>query len=216
MFVGDHKLVYFAFPKCGSEFIRYSLNLNWIIESDPYDWDNCSINYCHIRPNRFISENKINIKEHVIFSIVRNPFERLVSCWHFFILRLGTILSDRFGTFENFVNEIYNHKNDMSSLPCYWFYMPMENYFDGILNDVLFFKLENISQCIDWLQENFSIEIENKKINVSSHDHYSTYYTPEMIEKVNIVFNYELARFDYTFDVPEVSQPNSVATQDPN
>lgn len=213
MFVGDHKLVYFAFPKCGSEFIRYSLNLNWVLDCDPLDWESGAIEYCHIRPQRFVEAYNLDWNVYKLFTIVRNPFERLVSCWHFFNLNIGPLLTDRFDTFDNFIREIYNYKHDMSSLPCHWFYMPLERYFDGVLNNVTFFKLENINQCIDWLRKNYSIDIENKKVNTSTHDHYSTYYSPYMVELVKDMYKYEIEKFDYTFDAIQL---DNVATPDPN
>lgn len=214
MFVGDHKLIYIAFPKCGSEFIRYSLNLNWVFDCDPEAWDNCPVEYCHARPQRFIKAHNIDFKDYVLFSIVRNPFARLVSCWHFFKFKIGTVLIDRFGTFENFVQEIYNNRRDLNVLPFHWMYLPLDKYCESTLDKIKFFKLEEIDKCIEWLDRNYSITIENKKVNTTDHDHYSAYYTPHMIELVKEVFKYELDRFGYVFE--QASKQDNEAIQAPN
>lgn len=198
MKVDQHPLVYFAFPKCASEWMRKELGLKKHLNRhlDYYNWNTCGINYGHCKPYRYLQHNNID-DTYTLLTLVRNPFDRLVSCWAYGQKR-QRIYSDK--SFAEFIDDIYTHRSSLNELPCSWMYMPFEQYFEGVIDKVIVFKTENITECISFLKDRFGIEVNNYAYNTSEHDHYSTYYTDDMRRKVEEVYAWEIQRFGYTFE----------------
>jgi hypothetical protein len=197
MIVQPHKLVYFAYPKCASEWMRRELGLKKHLNRhlDFYNWDTCSINYCHCKPYRFVNDSKLS-DDYSFFTMVRNPYERLVSCWAYSV-ELDRIYKKE--TFTEFVDYLYSNKDNLHNVPCCWMILPYNQYFEGVIEKVQVFKVENIQECINYLQENFNIEVRNYKCNTSQHDHYTQYYTKDTRKKIEEIYAWELERFGYEF-----------------
>ena len=198
MFVHPHNLIYFAFPKCASEFIREELKLDWDNVFDDYVWDKCSDKYCHIRPALFVEKNNVDLRKYTMFTLVRNPFDRLVSSWHFGLKKKSPFFLN-YRSFKAFIQDIYDHRNELHTMPYSWMYMPADKYFDGVFDKVQFFKVENMEECLDWLRTKWGINIQNRVTNSTHHEHYSKYYDPEMRAMVARMFKYEIVKFGYTF-----------------
>lgn len=199
MIVPNHEnLVYFAFAKSASEWMRRELKLkkHLFAHKDYYNWETCSLDYCHCRPQRYITSKNIGDK-HTLFTIIRNPYPRLVSCWAY-----GKKREQLYGyeTFTEFITKIYENKNNLTVLPTCWMYLPFEQYFENVLDKLKVFKLENIDECINYLDETHNIQVKNYICNQSEHEHYSTYYTPDLINKVQEVYAWEIEHFNYKFE----------------
>lgn len=198
MIIPEKKLLYFAYPKCASEFIRKKLLLKWNNDYNERDWNMCSIEYCHVKPLKFIIEKNINIDNYTIFTLVRNPYERILSLWNYFYKRSYDYPWIQ-RTFKGFVTYIYNNRDDLDLLPLSWMFLPVNKYFEGIIDHVRFFKVEELDSCINWLSSNYDIHITNEKINSSDHDHYSKYYDLDTQKMVSKIYKYEIITFKYTF-----------------
>lgn len=208
MIVENHKLVYFAFPKCASELLRSKLPVRHDgPECDWYDWSKSDLHYCHCQPRKFI-EHLDHWDQFTFFSIIRNPFDRLVSAWSYgreHMIERNVTEWYAPPSFEAFIHRIDENltKGTFSKLSCNWMYMPVDMYFEGVIDYIKFFKLEEdgISACSRWLEDNYNIvALKNaEKTNTSKHNHYRTYYNKTLRAIVEKHYKYELDRFGYTF-----------------
>lgn len=206
-------LVYFGFPKCGSSWLRWALNLRWGEAFDPFDWEASLPSFCHCKPARFVQHFNLDLNTAEAFTVIRNPFARLVSCWKWAACdalpanrmcgqemgRDGRTSTGRDLSFEEFVRRIYEHRANLAALPLCWMFLPLEAYFEGVdLDKVRVFRLENPAELVHWLRCR-GVRVRNKVVNATRHDHYSTYYTPELRAMVEEVYAFELERFGYAF-----------------
>lgn len=228
-------LVYFGFPKCGSTWMRAELRLQWGSAFDPRDWDKCPAFFVHVQPRRFLQAHALDLTGTragagsgvgagagaragagagavasvgavAAFTIVRNPFARLLSCWKWATTDASLVnrmaAQDAGGnalSFEAFVTRIFHHRDNLRALPLCWMYLPFEQYFEGVdLEALRTFKLERANDVVAWLGSQ-GIRIRNKVMCRTVHGHYSEYYTPEMRAMVEEVYAFELARFGYSF-----------------
>lgn len=76
--------------------------------------------------------------------------------------------------------------------------MPVAQYFEGVLDKVRFFQMHDLGAFIDFMKKEHGVIIEDTtKTNTTDHEHYSTYYTPELKKKVDEMYAYEIERFGY-------------------
>lgn len=210
MFVRKN-LVYFGFPKCGSSWMRWALGIRWGAAFDPHDWDACPPVFVHGKPSKFVERHDLRERLQngtvTAFTIVRNPFARLVSCWAWAttnesaVNRLAAQDADgRTLSFEEFVRRIHAHRDDLQALPLCWMYMPFERYFEGVdVDNLMVLHLENPGGVVAFLRSK-GIRVRNKVVAPTKHAHYSTYYTPELRALAEEVYAHELERFGYAFE----------------
>lgn len=200
MEVPNTSLVYFGFPKCGSELMRKELNLKYDNKFSPKDWNACSLKYCHVKPSIHIS--KLGNINQIYFTIVRNTYERLVSSWNFLKHKAPHRVYDKL-SFEQFIGLIYENKNSFHLMTLCWMFMPFEMYFDKVENNLTIFQLDDLHSVNEFLTSHGANPINtNKRINELSHDHYSTYYNDDLLKKVREVYAYEIEKFGYEFSKP--------------
>ncbi len=187
-------LVYFGFPKCASHWVQYELDIrgNNIFSEM---WDDCDIDYCHVKPSKYIQEKNIDIHNTLLISIIRNPFDRLVSSWIFGQKNFYSCNK----TFEEFIYYINDNKNNLENIPFCWMFLPLEIYFGKYINNIKFFKIEELHEFINFIKNKYNIEIKNYKVNETNHLHYSKYYNDNLIDIVKEIYNYEITRFNYKF-----------------
>lgn len=104
---GEVRVVYFAFPKCASEWMRHVYGIPWIHAYHPNDWQRCHPQYCHLPPARLLRSLSLpTCTGHPpMISIVRNTYARLASAWRFGVAHgFGYALA--FDSFERFVEAI--------------------------------------------------------------------------------------------------------------
>lgn len=193
MFIRDD-VVYFAFPKCGSDWVRRNFKMTEKVHNDydENDWDACDINYCHVKPKTFINHHKLHSNTTTYTTVIRNTYDRLKSAYVFGMRCRFPYATDK--TFTGFIDMIYENRYSFESMPMYWMYMPFENYFEGLEDKVEVYQLEDVAVFC----KKYSDVTLNKRTNVtpdSLKDMY--YYTDDMIDKVQQVYQYEIKRFGY-------------------
>ena len=201
MRVPGKNLVYFAFPKSGSELMRMHLNLNfglhWNNAFDPKKWDACSILYCHARPSRTVfaalpSDSDVQ----QMFTVVRNTYARLVSAYNY-------ILIENKPNFDEFIQLIADavRDNRFESIPLCWMFMPFDLYFAGVIDQLHVLQLDNFDELDAFLSTYDIAPIQRKVVNGTLHDDYRTYYTnPLTVSAVQHVYAYEIERFGYKLE----------------
>jgi hypothetical protein len=196
MFVRSYDLVYFAYPKCGSQFLREALGLTWD-NHYPDNWQDSSLTYGHCKPSVFVAGHKIDVNNTTMFSVVRNPYDRILSAYFFGAIAGLAYAKDK--TFRDFVKHIYDNRHALEQLPFCWMFLPIQEYFEGVLDHVKFFQMGNMQECLDWLDTSYGIKVTNKRINSLPHAHYSKYYDQATKDMVTVIYAYEIKRFGYRF-----------------
>jgi len=127
------------------------------------------------------------------FTIVRNPFDRLVSFYYFGIKNM---LRNKFKKFGGFVAYACN-KQDRKNIGTGWSYArySQSHFVDDEVDMII--KFEELEDSWDELSTLLGINKHLAKKNKTKHRHYSTYYTPEMVEMVIEAFAEDFERFGY-------------------
>lgn len=199
MFIARSRLIYFAFPKCGTKWLQQELKQRGNNRYSPL-WDNCDIGFFHIEPVRFLRHyNVCDVSSYTMFTIVRNTYARLVSSWEY-----GRRVNNSYAkhkTFEDFIAYLYANKDRLRSLPFCWMFLPVHIYFQGVLDRVQFFQLESLDDFITFMEKEGGRKIRNYVVNANKHNPYESYYTPKIKAMVDEMYHYEIEKFSYTLDV---------------
>jgi hypothetical protein len=194
---GRRDLVYFAFPKCASEWMRKELGLWWRNIYDKNDWSKCDIDYCHIQPSRFLHEKRIHVNRRIVmFTIIRNTYDRLVSAWRYGIAEKHEYAASR--TFREFIEWIYENRDRLTELQCCWMYLPMDVYFGGdILGRMRVFQMDDLGALAVFLKDGYGISVNVDNVVNKSKKDADAVYDVEMLAMVREVYSYEIERFGY-------------------
>jgi hypothetical protein len=213
--IDKYKLIFTVIPKNANTSVKYILVkdffpffLNNININDPDKIHSNTIKLFNFVNHEFMYNNN----DYLRISIVRNPFDRLVSGWRNKIKNLNLInfkRPRRHGftkacNFKEFIHQIYNtseEKIDRHFVPQYRFI----TYNDIIFSDRIL-KFENLTE--DWdnlIQEIYirnkiklsrlTINLNNTKNNKS----YREYYDKDLIKLVEKKFERDLNIFNYEF-----------------
>lgn len=190
-------LIYFAFPKCASEWMRKELRLQWRNIYDANDWAKCDIAYCHVQPSRFLQEKCVNVDGVIMFTIVRNTYDRLASAWRYGVAQKHSYALGR--TFKEFITWIYEHRDDLTMLPFCWMYLPMDVYFGReLLDKIRVFQMDKLDELTAFLKGNYGISVNTGNIvNKTLYD-VDIVYDSEMMHMVYAVYSYEIDKFGYS------------------
>lgn len=196
MFVNS-TLIYFAFPKCASEWMRYQLGLEWNDLHDIHDWSKCDLHYCHVQPQRFIRECGVR-DDATLITIVRNTYDRLASAYAY---GSAKSLAYATGTFREFIERIHAHRHDLASLPMAWMYLPVNEFFGDLTERIKFFQMDNLGELAHFLQgQGVRPQIDTGyKINQTPRDNHGCVYDEDMVRMVQEVYAYELQTFGYGY-----------------
>ncbi|MFK5892540.1 MAG: sulfotransferase family 2 domain-containing protein [Pseudomonadota bacterium] len=200
----DHekKILFIHIPKCAGTFIEKHLTPN-------IQWDKTDEK--HLTMEHSIDKYGLDIvQSYYKFSIIRNPYERLVSFYLYqkrrneklFDSNLCDTLCRKYRTnyynnFKDFVFNLqhYEHKlavwvkNDIAS--CGYF---LNNY-HGIKMDLVI-KQENLSDEISLLEEKFHIAFSNQKTNSSPEKYeYKNFYDRDTIAFVRKFYKDDFHHF---------------------
>ena len=137
---------------------------------------------------RFLNNDKI-FNEYFKFSITRNPWDRVVSRYHFFSPETS------FKHYIIFVNR--GHK----SLP------PIFNYFNEHIDDVHFIRFENLNEDVEYICKKLGLNYDMNNFGTyksefrkhSKHKHYTEYYDDETRQIVAEKYAKDIEYFGYKF-----------------
>lgn len=125
-----------------------------------------------------------------IFTVVRNPYDRIVSLF-FYLKKVGQIPNDV--QFTSFVTRVtkkpippvgfYNHNGFNQA-------NKMLDWTEGVPN-LKIFKFEQINDCFHFYG------LEPKKLNTTEHKTYLSYYNKDTIEMVNSFYREDFSLFNY-------------------
>jgi chondroitin 4-sulfotransferase 11 len=161
---------------------------------------------------RYIKNDYEKFKSFYRFTVVRNPWDRMVSSFHY--LKQGGIgffdkdFRDRFmfdiDTFDSFVKKMMINKAYEIKILTWVHFIPQHSFLENAEGDICVekvYKLENISHefhhlCNDLGLVNKTLLVENR----SERQRYQQYYTAETADYVAEIYSDDIRRFNYTFD----------------
>ena len=208
-----HKAIYFNIPKVASTSIRkiiveiLNLNQKWI-----------DLSVLHKRDFPFIKRKYLNTKynNYIKFCFVRNPYDRLVSCYNNRVLResvtkwgyikwvhvnfLSLWNFYAWMSFREFVEEICKI-DDINADPHFKSQYKILSYKWKIIDLNFIWKFENLNKDFNkltnllWIKE----KIKLPHLMKSEHKHYRSYYDNATKKLVEERYKKDLELFNYKF-----------------
>lgn len=191
----DHKLIFIHIPKCGGRSICDIFNQR----------------FDHFTANYYIREYSEYWNRYDKFTIVRNPYARLVSIYHYikehrrhsfepigFEGKMPDFKTWLIKNINHYSGDFYKHSaegmrgtdGDLGSP--FWFssqFRRLSSNDGKIYANLKLFKLEEGMQPVtDWLQEVTGKYLIPLHINKSAHEPFIEYYDEELIELINYCF----------------------------
>ena len=130
--------------------------------------------------------------EYDILSVIRNPYERMIS--YFFHMKLRDKDGFRSFTKEGFVNFLLKGHIDKI-----WKPFPSQiSFFNG--EKINLIRFENFKEELKPILNKYGIDEPIPKINTTKHKHYSYYYDNETRAIIEDLYKDDLKEFGYKFE----------------
>ena len=184
-----------------------STGINNLLKESCKKYSQVSLPYFYNRGTDEWLENTpdIFINNFFKFTVVRNPFDRLVSAWRSFSSHTKHKVNNNFEQFiknrgiikgkGHWLNEDGRVSND-HWLPLHYY---VEFNKDNIFIDYVA-KYENLSDDWNFIKQKLNLKIEDNLINTPPQNNsYRKYYTDELIEIVSDFYKRDLELFNYKF-----------------
>lgn len=193
-----HKIIYIHIPKAAGNALIKSLFGVSATGHDPL--------------SRYLANNDKKFREYYKFAVVRNPFDRLVSS--FFYLKQGGIgfFDDDFSrkylfdiqSFDHFVKKLNDDVEFRNAVMTWVHFIPQINFLslngtDLHIDKVV--KLENLDKELNELCSQIGVPpVKIIRYNSSKRKNFKEYYTRELIEIVESLYQQDLKVLKYTFE----------------
>jgi hypothetical protein len=210
IYIPELEVIYIGISKTGISSIK-SLFLNKL--NKEYDANN--YNTIHIKGHevfRYISKKEIITKVCYKFSFVRNPFDRLVSCYKNKIIEENnSLIQTNYGNlfykdmpFDEFVYNVSNIPDLLSDRHFRSQYSYL--YYKGKLLVDFIGKFENINEDYKIIKEKYNLT-DLPHINKSNEKkNYRDYYSKELIELVSVRYKNDIEKFNYVDELDELKK----------
>lgn len=135
------------------------------------------------------------------FTIVRNPWDKVVSHYHFRVMTNQTGLGDHPIGFNEWVRRAYRDHE-----PQYWNkpknFMPQWNWIsdeNGKLIINFIGRFENLADDFQYICQKINRQVELPHVKKSGRGHYREYYDEESVEIVRACFKIDIENLGYSF-----------------
>lgn len=217
MINNEQKFMFIHPPKCAGTSIRLVLREVYnsypghrVLEPFGMDLSEEGIDYktsvhstlskfIRLNDDRYGVEGRFNKHEWIVFAVVRNPFDRIVSYYHHLQVNRNKRKKDSFlFTFHDWICD-ESFKDDVKNLKTY---KEMFHH-DGELGINNYIRLENIESDAKIVFNKLGIteyDLPSYKHNTNREDYdYTKYYNEETREKVAELFEWDINYFKYKF-----------------
>ena len=145
--------------------------------------------------HKYLTKDEVINSNYKKVTVVRNTYDRLVSCYKFFtdkVPKSKYTLNIDFNTFEEFINEVCDTPDDVSNSHFRSQFNTLSH--DGIFLPDVVINMSNIDEVLDHLP----IKKLNH-LNRTDTGNYKRYYTDELISLVNNRFKKDIEFFNFKF-----------------
>ena len=177
MIIHSHKAIHIHISKCAGQSIERSLGQY--------------IGQHHLRPAIIKAIGKARWDSYYKFSFVRNPWDRLVSLYHFRLKKMRHLIKGR--SFDTWLRQVFDEYHPKVHQH-YWIAE------DGVPFVDFIGKFENLSEDFSRVCSRIGAAVPLLHINKSSHKHYAEYYNAESRDFVQKACAADIDMFGYTFD----------------
>lgn len=134
----------------------------------------------------------------MMFAVVRNPWSRYVSWYHFLVQSRADKAASQLKDdnvdigFERFVKEMLHHpagEMNWATQQVVWL--------DAKVDIIM--RAENLTEDFKVIQQMYGKTAPLGVVNTTQHLHYTTYYTPELVNIIGDAFSDDVKRFNYDF-----------------
>lgn len=140
--------------------------------------------------------------DYLSIAVIRNPWDRMVSFYHYCKWKENVAYPD----FDYWIKNIHEvqlshdtHDKNKLLRNQYWF-TPSTPQTVWIHKDPkILLRFENMKQNEEILQQLVGCDIPIVKLNATTHNHYTEYYTDETRKKVEKLFALDIERWNYKF-----------------
>lgn len=167
-----HKIVFIHIPKTGGTSITNGLGIEQLKENLH------GTEYSHFTSNEIKEAYPKIWKKFFKFTIIRNPFDRLVSEWAY---------QGKRKPFKEFALSLY--------MTTATHYVPQYKFIND--DEITVFRFEEFSKIIDFLEKKTGCHIPHG--NKSKHDPYQTYYDDETRKCIEKTYKEDLEQLEYKF-----------------
>lgn len=140
--------------------------------------------------NNHIFSSEIENPVPITFTVVRNPWDRVVSMYVFIQCYMPKLISENFNDFV--LNKIKTNKFGKHALST-----PQIRWIEPGVTHVL--RFENLEEDFKIIQDICQCYEPLSMINKTEHDHYRTYYNDETRQAVAEMFKEDIEAFGYEF-----------------
>lgn len=198
-----HNLFFIHIPKCAGTTIEKALDLQ---KSECFFSKTRFDNILNISPQHFSYKDLriiFQLKKFKLFTIVRNPYDRIVSEYKYIQKSENEYWADfKNLNFDLFIEQIFLLDEDKRSNLFDNHFKSQYSFIEEGEDVIKIFKYENLQESFDWLNSvtksnlSFSHERNSEKM------HYSFYYKyRKTIDTITELYKKDLEYFNYTFDM---------------
>lgn len=208
MICKKHKIIFLHIPKTGGTTVEKMILPNHSFSAEPdhsnlCGWDDRFGWLNHLTMDQIIELCPyLDLSEYLVFTVVRNPWDRLVSEYHW-----KRSISDLQIRFFEYVRLLYLgeteaiQKNYRSPIAFEQHIRPQASYFlQSIEGVVKVLRFENFEHEVMQMLRECCVNIELlPRIRTSSHAHYTHYYNSCTIDMVGNLYLDDIKRFGYSY-----------------
>jgi hypothetical protein len=178
IFVNKPRAVFIHIPKTGGTSVR-----SWMLNNVPTAKAMFKNSFMKDHAPYSYIKKAINEDHGLVFAIVRNPWDRVVSAYHY---HGKTDRQNNPCDFDTFVKTHMRSAN-----------RPQLDYFNP---NALILRFENLENEFQQIQEYFNVWESLPFKNKSNHKHYSEYYTDETRQIVANRFKKDIEQYKYCYE----------------
>jgi len=184
--------IFVHIPKCGGSSIKEMLR----------DMNEKSDIHSKLKDDFYLLEKRnVNLKKYFVFTILRNPWDRVVSYYFFYrdIIKKDELVANKAKKldFSSWINYIATNQQKFKFIH--------ENYLDYLTfnnNVVLDYNMNfhNFDQECSFLKNLLVFKTNTLHLNKTNHEDYKSYYGEKEINLVKIMYQRDIDFFEFDFE----------------
>ena len=190
MINSQHKFIFIHIPKTGGTSIEKAFNQHPVVQK-------------HRTMTQYENMLHANIDQYFLFSVIRNPWDRMVSYWNWRQGKYWAPIDGKMSIFSEWLR--YITSLDLNKESSNDFKMAISSQFTSLKNKnnkiiVDLIRFENLQNDFDTVCEKIGIPQQQlPHYNKTNHKHYTEYYTNETKQIVAEKYAKDIEYFGYKF-----------------